>query len=365
MCCSMWPANFTKTITGTWEVLVDGRLNHVLWYQNNVGEGIKSIGVKDHVFELVVVQALAGVPWREVCAPELNTHQIAPFTVEEELSHRISGGRARSLTEIYNQYTFPELKEGEANCLIIPLQGAFESIRVLNTIELPNLLEDIGDALVEPTFANGQMVPALHFGTSGGEQMVYVQMGIYDIVIAQNASMLTSALQEVEPLKRPKLNDALFGTLERWYQCPVAVCCFNNAESGKARPLAFAFQPFDPEHIVVYTLDAHDGQVPNPSALVKMDHAIFVGSYLTPESKCAKVTYRDQIPDHMSPYILDHVMGMELRDRLQNGDISFSTEAVRAGIFDGSRDLPPFGPNHMSRMGHRVRRSVEYAYTGA
>lgn len=28
MCCSAWPASFSRTITGTWEVLVDGKVNH-------------------------------------------------------------------------------------------------------------------------------------------------------------------------------------------------------------------------------------------------------------------------------------------------------------------------------------------------
>lgn len=39
MCCSAWSTAFSKTITGTWEVRVDGTLQHVLWYQNRVGEG--------------------------------------------------------------------------------------------------------------------------------------------------------------------------------------------------------------------------------------------------------------------------------------------------------------------------------------
>ena len=38
MCVSAWPAIFSKTITGTWEVLVDGKLQHVIWYQNRIGE---------------------------------------------------------------------------------------------------------------------------------------------------------------------------------------------------------------------------------------------------------------------------------------------------------------------------------------
>jgi hypothetical protein len=37
MCCSAWAAVFSKTITGTCEVVLDGIINQVIWYQSRVG----------------------------------------------------------------------------------------------------------------------------------------------------------------------------------------------------------------------------------------------------------------------------------------------------------------------------------------
>lgn len=362
MCVSFWPVHFSKTITGTWEVLVDGRINHVLWYQNNVGEGTTrqaSTLADDICFQIILHEALAGENWREKYSDSMRDHNIEYFTVEEEIAHRQAGGRERGLSQILSSYTIPDLREGEGNSLIIPLLGSWSSIRLLNTMDVPNILEDISYSLAEPTPI------ALSFGTGasdgGGDGgIVFVQLGIYDIVIAKDASSLPSALAQIHPLKRPTVNTSVFETLEQWYRCPVAVCCFNNAESGKAKPLAFAFEPLYPDKLVVYTLDAHDGKPPDPTASVVLDHTVFVGSYLTPPSIGAAVKYGDEIPEHMQPYVLQNVMGTRIDEKLENGDIIFSTSDVRAGKFDGLRVLPPFVPHSVPRLGHRITRSVGY-----
>lgn len=360
MCVSFWPTNFSTTITGTWEVLVDGVIRHVLWYQNNVGKGTAGPGgITNQVFEVVVRQAIAGENWKVICQGPMQVHGIESFTVEEEIANRKAGGSPRSLSAILESYRIIELKEEDGNCLIIPLLGSWNSIRLLNTTEVPKILDDISNALEFPAVRDGSL-SATAFG-GGGSGIVFIQFGIYDIVIAENAASLPAALAQINPLKRPKVNDEVFGTLEQWYKCPVAVCCFNNAETGTAKPLAFAFEPLYPDKIVVYTLDAHDGKPPNPSALVNVDHTIFVGSYLTPESMCATVDYSNPIPEHLQPFILRHVMGTYIKeDKLENGDIIFNTEDVRRGRLEGLRSLPPFGPHGAARLGHRVTRDAGY-----
>lgn len=39
MCVSAWKATFKSTITGTLEVLIEEKINHVIWYANQVGGG--------------------------------------------------------------------------------------------------------------------------------------------------------------------------------------------------------------------------------------------------------------------------------------------------------------------------------------
>jgi hypothetical protein len=111
---------------------------------------------------------------------------------------------------------------------------------------------------------------------------------------------------------------------------------------------------------MVYTLDAQDGNPPDPSALVTLDHTIFTGSFLTDRKMTGRIAYRDSIPDHLKPYMLDSVMGVTIHEPMENGDIVFSAEEVRSGQFNGLRTLPPHSPKGLPRLGHRVIRDYPY-----
>ena len=320
MCCSAWPVTFSRTITGTWEVLVEDRLMHVLLYQNRIG---KPAFAADYTKPA----------WAEPPPPKPD--------------------------EIV-------LPEGQGNCLIIPLIGHWSSIRLLNTFDTPNLLEDISKAIFLPiiTRSAGPVASAGGWGGSGGG-LVFLQFDIYDIVIAENARDIPAAIKEINPLKRPKVNTQVFSVLDDWYGCPVAVCCFNNVQSGDAKPLAFAFEPLYPDTLVVYTLDGHDGKPPAPNEIVKVDHDIFVGSYLMKADSFADVKYTDEIPDHLRPYILNKLLGTKVQTQMENGDFVFQTEHVRKGLFQGLRALPPFAPSGIKREGHQIVREADYIYAAS
>jgi hypothetical protein len=295
MCCSAWPATFSKTITGTLEVLVEERLNHVMWYQNNVGNGDKK--------------------------------------------------------SIFNQ--------GSGNCLIIPLLGEWQSIKLLNTLETPNLLNSISKALALPVIQMDTVFGAPRSVPLGTGGIVFLKFDIYDIVLAERARDIPNVLPQIQKAKRPTVNEAVFDVMDKWYGCPVAVCCFNTLDQGTAKPLGFAFEPLYPDKLVVYTLDGHDGNPPDPRALVDLDHDIFVGSYLMP-SGGAKVYFKERVPDHLRPYLVNRVLGVPTSAAMENGDFIFSTEAVRAGHFEGVRSLPPFGPHELPRLGHTLTRTEHY-----
>lgn len=304
MCISAWPTEFSSTITGTWEVLVEDRLQHVLWYQNRVGN--KSGG---------------GHPPGAALPPFMG------------------------------------------NCLIIPLLGSWDSIRLLNTVSAPSLLMDVQFAMRMPPSRGLEMESpvAASWGGSGGK-MVFLKFDIYDIVIAENAIDIPAVLDQIVPEKRPRVNDEVFQMMNDWYGCPVAVCCFSDVERGESKPLAFAFEPLYPSNLVVYTFDGHDGKAPDPKKIVRLDHTIFVGSYLTDPKYCANIRYSDDIAPDLRPYLLNHAMGVNLNQQvMENGDFVFQTKAVRAGYFEGFRGLPPKAPAGISRLGHKITRSEAYA----
>jgi len=46
--------------------------------------------VRQQVFEVIVRQALAGAPWREICAGPMQVNNISPDEVESEVKRRQS-----------------------------------------------------------------------------------------------------------------------------------------------------------------------------------------------------------------------------------------------------------------------------------
>jgi hypothetical protein len=52
------------------------------------GSGSYGTGVRAQVFEVIVRQALAGAPWREICAGPMQVNNISPDEVEAEVKRR-------------------------------------------------------------------------------------------------------------------------------------------------------------------------------------------------------------------------------------------------------------------------------------
>lgn len=150
MCVSFWAAKFSNTITGTWEVMVDGQLNHVLWYQNSIG-----VAHNPRTLEMWVKQVVDGNVTIDTAQPvnyasnqfqffrSLEVHGISEWLFVNALNARLKSlGRHDELQKV-------PLRPEQANCLIIPLLGSWESIRLLNTTSAPSLLMDIREAIRE------------------------------------------------------------------------------------------------------------------------------------------------------------------------------------------------------------------------
>jgi hypothetical protein len=52
------------------------------------GSGSYGTGVRAQVFEVIVRQALAGAPWKEICAGPMQVNNISPDEVEQEVKRR-------------------------------------------------------------------------------------------------------------------------------------------------------------------------------------------------------------------------------------------------------------------------------------
>ena len=54
---------------------------------------LKNHGIRAQVFEVIVRQAIAGAPWRELCTAAMQQNQITPEQIEEEINRRTGGGQ--------------------------------------------------------------------------------------------------------------------------------------------------------------------------------------------------------------------------------------------------------------------------------
>lgn len=314
MCISVAPVEFGKTVTGLHQAS-DG--SHVVFYQNVVGSGTRSRS-----------RGSANRP--DLLSASVSSMMPDNWSVEDEEA------------ALPDNWKIAEKPRG--NALVIPLiTSDFGSVELLRaTAETPDLLKDVRRSLMPPQ--RRSRGPATLGGTRGGD-VVIEQFDIYTIVRAENASAIPEAVEAVDARQRPPLNQELFDALERWYGCPFAVACFNNADQGESKPIAFKYSPKYSKVFMIYTLDGHDGSVPDLNATVDLDHTVFASTH--DGEKGNKVRYSDDIPEELAPYVPSHVVGRSLPSgtRLVNGDILVPVESVKAGKFEAYRVLPPNAPS--------------------
>lgn len=308
MCMSIAPVTFGKTVTGLYEA--DDN-THVIFYQNVIGSS-------------------------SIRPPRGALSMTAPST-------RRTSTRRGSKTAGGNWDTgAPASSDSKAsgNALVIPLMtDDFDSIQLLEDTEhTPSLLADIRRA-VQPA-GRGRLRRNSKSVSLGADSVIIQQFGIYTLVLASRAGLIPGAVKKVEARKRPPLQKALFDAIEKWYDCPFAVACFNNADAGESKPIAYAYTPRYQDKFMIYTLDGHDGGVPDLNAQVELDHAVFAGSYRSTSGN--PVSYRDAIPAGLRRFVPSNVVGTAFPKgtKLINGDILVNVDDVVDGNFNAFRVLP-------------------------
>lgn len=329
MCLSIAPTTFGKTITGLYEA--DAK-THVIFYQNAVGTTPGGF----HPHRRYVGGSTSGL-----------LSMTAPPT-RRGRGRRSSGDGEPSNWDIPETTTSTGAKQSDqanGNALVIPLMTrSFKSIKLLAEFaNMPNMLKDIRRTL-QPVSRGGMRRGGVLLGSKGVDQVQILQYDIYTIVLATRASLIADAVAELPSNIRPPLAQDLFDKLEEMYDCPFAVACFDNAKAGESKPIAFAYTPKYPKKFMIYTLDGHDGKVPDLDATVTLDHVVFVGSYL--QQNGAHVSYRDEVPAGVAKYLPKTVVGKTFPagTRMVNGDILVSVDDAREGNFNAFRVLPPKGP---------------------
>lgn len=181
------------------------------------------------------------------------------------------------------------------------------------------------------------------FGADSLDDDVQVfESGSYTVVLARDARDIPAAMKHLPANKRPgRMNQAIFDAYAKWYPgWPLALCAWDG--SVKAEPMLWWYEPKDASRLFLPALDAHDGNPPDLSAKVDVDHTIAVGSVSAPNGH--NVRFQDEVPADLRPFLATKITGHEFPEgtKLQNGDFSIPMKHVAAANGHAvTRVLPP------------------------
>lgn len=175
----------------------------------------------------------------------------------------------------------------------------------------------------------GQMKSAAPASAAASYQVF--ESGSYTIALADKPSLLGKALREVPEARRPNMPFRFVAELSQLYpDWPIALCCFEGGDIAP-EPLFWWFEPRYPNVLFAPAIDAHDGNPPNPGALVSRDHTIVFGCS---ESKLRhdEILTRDiskLVPLEHQWLFTDRVVGKQYVGQTRNGDFVTSLDDLR------------------------------------
>lgn len=305
-CCSLQPAHFSSTKGFTGEALKDGKVVHLLGYQNTVANRVSGATATGNAMFLPIPAKPGTMTQQNV----LDTTSCPRFMedMENAIRDRLKGGRG--------------LSRGGSLGVVPASFVVFE--HDIYTVVLANNAEVIPEAL--------KQVPA-----------------------------------EKRPALNPAIFKAYAKWYPGW---TFALCCFNTSQESQAKPLLWWYEPMYSERLFFPALDAHNGNPPNLGARVDVDHALIASSYKLNPSVASgtkpkvlksgypiyavahQVQYRDtSMSASLRKLLPDFAIGKQYSQQMPNGDFWFEADDVRRGIFDVKRELPPGAARTVSLTG--------------
>lgn len=122
------------------------------------------------------------------------------------------------------------------------------------------------------------------------------------------------------------------------------MCCFDNVEARRAKPLMFWYRPVEVDRIVLPGLDSHTGGVPDLDAWVRPDHWLLFGSHGMGEGWGHPVDHGSTMRHKLREFLPDRVIGVRYEhERVPNGDFVLDRDDLIRGDPSKVRRLRPAG----------------------
>ncbi|SDZ30756.1 hypothetical protein SAMN05421504_112100 [Amycolatopsis xylanica] len=165
------------------------------------------------------------------------------------------------------------------------------------------------------------------------DEVTVFEHDIYTVVLAEDPLRVPAALSRVAPHKRPVLKPELLEFYADVFPGrSIALCCFDNADAHRAKPLLMWYRPSEPDRIVLPALDCHTGGVPDLRTPVATDHYLVFGTD-DAEDWGEEVRYEDGMRHKLRAFLPDRVVGVQAEETLPNGDFAIDyDDLLRADL---------------------------------
>ncbi|MBO2466106.1 hypothetical protein [Actinomadura violacea] len=165
---------------------------------------------------------------------------------------------------------------------------------------------------------------------------------VYTVLIAEDPTLIPAALDRVPPHRRPRPDPELMDFYAAHFPRHVIIlCCFDNADARRAKPLLMWYEPADPERLVVPALDCHTGGAPRLDEPVATDHWVVFGADGASGGPREPVAYPGHMRYSLREYLPDTVTGGYFSGAAPNGDFAIAYADLLAGRTDRIERLAP------------------------
>lgn len=233
------------------------------------------------------------------------------------------------------------------NAMLLHLPGVeMTPANFVDTSGARHILTDMTAALTPLSRAVG----AAPGGAVAGAPAVQVfEHDIYTVVLAANAALIPSALDQVPANRRIPVNRPLFDFYTRLYPSyAVALCCFDNRDAARSDPLLLWYEPLRPDRWELPAIDCHTGGVPEVGAPVPVDHWVVLGTDApvpyTPPWNAASMDWSEDVRrSPAGPFLPAYVVGRTYTGLEANGDFMIPYAELAAGRPEAMARVGPGG----------------------
>lgn len=165
---------------------------------------------------------------------------------------------------------------------------------------------------------------------------------IYTVLLAADATAIPAALDQVPEHQRPPLKPELFAFYARHYPGHrIAVCCFDNADAQRAKPLLMWYPPTNPDLLVAPSLDCHTGTAPSFDDEVEVQHCVMFGTDEGGPNWGWPVQYAPTTRTKLRRFLTDAVLGDHFAGPMINGDFAIDHADLLAQRYERIRRVQP------------------------